>query len=510
MKWLFVFLFLGVSAPADAQQLLCERVLSFAPAQRYFTAAGLVAGPLDSVRLLADYWPAGSVSGVPAFTRPQQLNVSTCDTVPGSLPTPASPAGGSAFTPSISRVVRGGQLLVATGAVGGRALSGDTVRVRVTLFSRNGQRRWSRVLPAWQAQDRPLGLVDAPGSGFYLCSAGSLIRLDSLGHLLWRRTYRNVGELHSPVYTAAGTLLVHLLYNPGPATPGITTGVLEVTQGGDSLTTRRVTPDPQQVSIVDPVRDPETLLPLRDGGFALVGLVDSAATGYYRPFLARLDRNLTVLWTYTYRSPTAQGFYFTHPCELADGTLVVLANSALSGRSLPYWLFRFSAAGSLQPRYAFASQALPPNVNQFTGTFGRATGLRPLRDSSFVLVSSFTNAPGTRLTYLAHLRVPGLPRVIDAHYVPAATPLAVQPGRGAGAGLELYPNPAGGHVMVRYAGAPPATLVLTDLLGRRVYVGALSPVETQISLSTLPPGLYQATVWAKGQLLATGRLAVIR
>lgn len=95
------------------------------------------------------------------------------------------------------------------------------------------------------------------------------------------------------------------------------------------------------------------LLPLRDGGFAAVGQVDSASTGIYRPFLVRLDQNLNVQWTYLYRpQKTAGTLYYLYnefgfPYELADGSLTVLQKNVSSGYNKPFWLFRFSASGVL-------------------------------------------------------------------------------------------------------------------------------------------------------------------
>ena len=109
--------------------------------------------------------------------------------------------------------------------------------------------------------------------------------------------------------------------------------------------------------------------------------------------------------------------------------------------------------------------------------------------------------------------MPGLPRVVDSHRGPPAAPLAARPGRGAGQGLALYPNTASGHVTVRYTGDPlavPATVVLTDPLGRRIYAAPLGAADTRVPVGALPPGLYHAAVWANGQVRATGRLAVVR
>ncbi len=256
---------------------------------------------------------------------------------------------------------------------------------------------------------------------------------------------------------------------------------------------------------------PGSLLPLRDGGFALVGRLDSANTGYDRPFLARLDRNLNLTWSYVYRAQATQNMQFAQPQELADGSLIVAASNAQSGRNYPFWLFRFSATGTLQQRYPFVSQVLTANTGGGRyGFFGVAQGLQPLSDSTLMLVAGGSDLTSSRI-YLAHLRVPGLPRVIDSHVVPAAQPLATRPARATGAELDLFPNPARETVTVRYHGTVPATLELRDALGRVVLRQELPAAgEAHLLVAALPTGLYTATLWVNGQRGPSQKLAVAR
>ena len=244
---------------------------------------------------------------------------------------------------------------------------------------------------------------------------------------------------------------------------------------------------------------------------ALTGVVDSANTGYMRPFLARLDRNLNMVWAHVHRQRLA--YYFAQPQELADGSLVVVASNLQSGRNYPFWLFRFSAAGTWQHTYPFVSQVLTANANGGHGYFNFAHGLQPLSDSTLMVVAGGYGDLTSSRIYLAHLRVPGLPRVVDSHYVPPAI-LAVRPGRAGGVALDLYPNPASETITV-HAVLPlalgPATLVLTDALGRAVAAQPLprSTGEARVSVLGLPPGLYLATVEADGQVRARRPFAVV-
>nr|GFC66389.1 hypothetical protein [Tanacetum cinerariifolium] len=296
------------------------------------------------------------------------------------------------------------------------------------LLTRNGPLRWQQTLPPPATIIKVTGLTEAPDRGFFVAINTEvytyLVRLDSLGNTLWRKKIGKKSALvpppftYDPVYTRAGNLLFHCVYSDN-----ITTGVMEVSQNGDSLTTHPTSPNPLSISNTsNPGLNP--LIPLRDGGFLVAADVDSA-NGYSRPFLTRLDQNLNVVWSSIYRQNGSQQYRFSHPYELADGSLVVLANPS-NGYPTTYYLFRYSAAGVLLQRYPFTS----PLIAGFPNTgFTQPVGLQPLSDSTFMLVSNLrsyvANGQQVQRTYLAHLRVAGLRRVVDSHYIPASnSPLA--------------------------------------------------------------------------------------
>ncbi|HEX8330414.1 MAG TPA: T9SS type A sorting domain-containing protein [Hymenobacter sp.] len=511
--------FLCHASQVFSQQLLCERELR-TNAPSYVQAVTLLRLRQDTLRLVSDNLLP--LVARPLRTRVQRLNAAGCDTLP------AGPAVVRVANPysakSLACANRRGQVLVAVQLTGGRTFTNrDSLRFGMQLFNRDGTLRWFRAIRPQTESEGATSLIEAPGNGFFIIGGqtngrgGSntfLLRLDSLGQVQWRRVYSRTGsyDYGHLVYTRSGTLLATLKYAALTPARAPATAVAEFNQQGDSLTTRRVLLDPQQLTW--PTSASGSLLPLQDGGFALVGVVDSANTSYGRPFLARLDRNLNLVWSHLHRQRLATAF--AQPQELADGSLVVVASNGQSGRGFPFWLFRFSASGAWLQRYPFISQALTPyNAAGRYGFFGVAQGLQSLSDSTLVVAAGFADLNSSRV-YLAHLRVPGLPRVVDSHVVPAAQPLAARPGRAAGASLELYPNPASETLTVRHAPAPgtaPAALKLRDALGRVVLTQPLPHIDTgevRVSVQHLPPGLYVGTVEAAGQLRASRKVSIVR
>ncbi len=487
-------------------QLLCERVLAVPATAPSMRTTGLLQPQPDSLRLLNNYGPNTSL---PTYHRITRVAVSTCDTVP--LPGAAFPTPDVEFGEDfrVACTTRRSGLLVSSVQRGGQVVPGvDSVLLRLTLLGRNGRVRWSRLVTGG-CQTGARGLLEAPDGGFYV-SGGGLMRVDSAGRMLWCRRYGNVGNLCSPTYSRRGTVLCSINYDLG-------VGVLEVSQRGDSLGFTPVRPPGSTGASNSLMFSPsaEVLRPLRDGGLLMQGEADSASTNRPRPFLARLDGNLRVTWVFALPNRLANPLRMVQPFELADGTLLVLVADERSGQGQPFWLYRLSAAGALLQRYPFTSQVLPPRANAFSqGYLGWVQGVQPLSDSTFVLASTYRDATHNH-TYLAHLRVPGLPRVLDSSFFPAL--LATRPGAGRLPEALGPPHPHPATETVSFAYALPASmgaahLLLTDLLGRVVADLVLEQQAGQATLpvQTLPAGLYVASLRVNGQQLVTRKLAVGR
>lgn len=129
------------------------------------------------------------------------------------------------------------------------------------------------------------------------------------------------------------------------------------------------------------------------------------------------------------------------------------------------------------------------------------------------LRSYVANGQQVQRTYLAHLKVAGLRRVIDSHYVPATnSPLAARP-LAASFPAPAYPNPATESLTVPLlAGQPAGQLTLLDLAGRQVLAQPVAAGATQVRLpvGAVAAGTYLLRYEVPGQPPATQRLTVAR
>ena len=204
-----------------SQQILCERVLSMTTPMAsgpLFFANSLLQPQPDSVRLITSYRLGFNFSNL-FQTKLQRLSTATCDTLPVGPSSYRSTERNDFIRVSCSN--RRGQVLISQTVESG-ATSADTSYARLALFDRNGRVRWQHRLPPQPFNYGITSLIEAPGGGYFACGeywynylrhGFLLLRLDSLGHVQWRRTYRGMAGdgPRSLAYSRRGTLLVSVI-----------------------------------------------------------------------------------------------------------------------------------------------------------------------------------------------------------------------------------------------------------------------------------------------------------
>ena len=384
-------------------------------------------------------------------------------------------------------------------------------------FTAAGRLRWSRPVAVHPEQDGFAGTVATTDNGWLsvMLAAQStglvrqqciLFKTDSAGQVRWQRPYGwSLAEdvLHIQRNPATGRILLAGNIQPVGATNGADKEykLLLVNERGDSIRGRRLAPLGAGVN-VRTQQGWEKLLPLRDGGWLLTGVRDSATTTNDPPLLVRLDSLLQPRWTALRRPPAGQQLRYADACELTDGSLLVLAWQVFPATN-SFALHRYSATGQLLAVLPLASAC--PQVHP--------ARLTPTLDGRGVFIAgSCDQSPTDRRGYVALVDLQSLPGAVVL-----SAPQPAQPAIAAPLTFDLFPNPASTTATLRYrlpAGTTAAALHLTDATGRLVRRltlrgGQSGDAEVTVPLAGLAPGLYAATLrTADGRPLATRRLAV--
>ena len=410
------------------------------------------------------------------------------------------------------------------------ALMSDTVYNRITQRLRTRTRLWrfnpagilrrSVVIPPRSYPEYACALLPAPGGGCYANVAGtgpvssplsgftgqSLLRFDSTCTAQWRHDYPLVLDNDLNVLTPSlrGTLL---LAGTAIRTPAFDhyPKIIEVeTSRGDSVGGTFISPPPGPVfeDMISWTRYPNDLVPLTRGrGYAMTTIIVpfNGTTPITTGAVVRLDANYRVLWRYQYPSSISSNDFvsFTQVRELADGSLLALASPFRAARRC--WLYRLDGTtGAL-----LAAYAVPQGVG----------GQRPIKvnyllpvaaDSTLLLMGQAELGIADGGLYVAHVRIPNLPRIVTGTAAPAA---------GAGLVFQAYPNPADDELRVTLlAGLAPARLEVRDVLGRVVCAldvpAAPGRREATLPVRDLSAGLYNVALLVTGQPAITQRVAV--
>ncbi|QNH61372.1 T9SS type A sorting domain-containing protein [Hymenobacter sediminicola] len=383
-------------------------------------------------------------------------------------------------------------------------------------FTSSGRLYWSRPAFIHPAQEAFVGTIATADNGWLGVILATqitglvrqqciLFKTDSAGQVRWQRPYGwSLAEdvLHIQRNPATGRILLAGNIQPVGATNGADKEykLLLVNERGDSIRGRRLAPLGAGVN-VRTQQGWEKLLPLRDGGWLLTGVRDSATTTNDPPLLVRLDSLLHPRWTALRRPPAGQQLRYADACELTDGSLLVLAWQVFPATN-SFALHRYSATGQLLAVLPLVSAC--PQVHP--------ARLTPTLDGRGVFIAgSCDQSPTDRRGYVALVDLQSLPGAVVL-----SAPQPTQPATTAPLTFELFPNPASTTATVRYqlpAGTTAAALHLYDATGRlarRLTLrGGSGGAEVTVPLAGLAPGLYAATLLAAdGRPLATRRLAV--
>ena len=405
----------------------------------------------------------------------------------------------SGVLPSLMRLPDGGMALVSN--------SNDTIRGLLWRFNAQGDTLWTRVFTSQFALVTRSGCV-LPDGGFLLTGDLSpslmggnntgdafVIRTDSLGQELWRRTFdinRSDGIEFSMPTPDGGYLLTGYTITRSGGGPTEGDGLVIKLDANGNTQWQRIIGRPGYTEGAGlAVRTP-------DGGYLVNCVLGVGPIGFSwsrsRAALVKFDAAGNVIWQRGY-GPAAIGGGANAFFELPSGDYLIAG-----GMMDP-------AATSLSQGKGFAMKICANGDSVWHRTYSI------LGPTSFHYMRGFalTSDGGFAVAGFLHPRPPdtGTADVwvfkadANGYLQPggAAPPVACAPvglpdaPTEAPQSLEIYPNPAPDGRFTLTNLPPKTTLDVYDALGRRVWHAnapntSNSPAETSIGLTRHPPGIY--------------------
>jgi hypothetical protein len=312
-----------------------------------------------------------------------------------------------------------------------------------------------------------------------------LIKTDSLGNELWKRTYGNTRWEQG--------YAVDVCRDGGYIVSGLDDGrvwVFKTDSSGNKLWEKRYG------NTVLENAPPERIIQTRDGGYAFGGgwgeLPNGSIGSYYVPWIQKLDSNGDSLWAWFSVDQDTAAFndFVTDIHEDDQGNLI-----ACGQELIPNWdtssIVQHKWEGFVMKLDSFGTELWkhhyfhPEASNSFAQHF--LYRIEPTPDGGYVTAGYFA-APDTGTQDAWVLKLDSNGCLIPGCIITAVEDEPELP-RGE---VLVYPNPARDFITVELGPQrfKDQTFVLFDLQGKRVLERRLNQPISQISLQELPMGIY--------------------
>jgi hypothetical protein len=485
-----LLLALGLAAPASAQRLVRERLLS-----------GLRQAPLNVYRVQVTPNNNLLVQGLSMLSTPgNNCNPTLNDNYLLSpqldtVWTQRGPALNSGWTDMTwtghsDFMIFGDQQYAPTGSTQCTGRNFFLGRYAASTSSP----RWTQAFNLGTRLNRVGKLAAAADGGFLMSGSSSgsgvrqtwqLVKTDSLGRLQWVKNYgisfSEVPFLLQTSYRNKNCVLMAGTGQYGAPYNIMKLRLLLVNQQGDSLRNALIAP----LSPVWGISSVSNhITPLRDGGYLIPAQADSLdnATGMLitTPIMLKVDSLLRLQWYHLQRTPAAQRVqYGGKMCELNDGTLLALVTAQNSTTaSSRFEMHRINGTtGQLMAVYPFTS-----TVCQDVSSYD----LVPSSDGHTLYVGGSCFGTTGSQGYVAVLDLQSLPAVV--------TPLAAATAKDETT-FTLSPNPAHGSATLTWQ------LPTGQRAGRLRLYTALGQIAREVKLPAGTSGTFDVSGLAAGTYL---------
>jgi hypothetical protein len=418
--------------------------------------------------------------------------------------------------PSVSHVEQdlavtadGGFILA--GTVKQRINNRDSYDILLHKLNASGQPIWTRTIDASVLDvDMAYSVLNMPDRGYVIGGKGgipnkeslySIIRTDSLGNIIWRRSFDRTGSdrFSSMCRTPNGNILTVGNKRITPTVDHIKLQLINA--NGDSLNSNVL--NLHGLNRTEAIQTAHhNVIRLSDGGFLMNAWIDTTINGgwAFLGMLVKVDSNLQPVWKHVYRPFFTPWRNFIKAEELADGSIIAVGydmSSSVQPATSNIYLHHISAQGA------------PINLYTFPSTYSYLflETVQAMPDSSLIVGGTCYMPGNYRGFYAAKLKVQGLPKVISG-----------LPAESIRQKIELgqsFPNPTTSTAIIPYnlpISYKQAQIVIRDITGREVgnYALKKNSSSLEVNLSNLHNGLYTYTLVADGKPIATKKLAVMR
>jgi hypothetical protein len=363
---------------------------------------------------------------------------------------------------------------------GGFTLAGKTnsfgagnTDIYVIRINANGDTLWTRTYGDSLSQDARCIMPTTDG-GILIGGSGSprLLRIDSLGNIIWSKTDTTSFFLRAIQPTSDGNYIACGYYNGNVY-------VLKVDGNGSVIWSKSFGyPNFSNQGLDDGYDIKNT----SDGNYIVCGNYNmqySSSYAYSYGYLIKLDSNGNILWTNGYYEDSCQY------CETISRCLIETSDGFLVGSYKA--LVKTDINGNLPCHFVntLATVAYTVNLNQ----------------TDAVCITGYTNTIVGPL--IMSVTTAGTGGTICSNAI------GINEIRTSNQSIIIYPNPTTGTFTIECngsTGTPTAELTITDMAGRIVHVHALRNQKTEIR-NSFSPGVYFVMV-KDGERVAVQKLVV--
>ena len=343
-----------------------------------------------------------------------------------------------------------------------------------------------------------IGYLNTDTNSNYLVTTGLICKLDTAGNLLWSYLYHGAPYANQPggVYGTPDSGVL-LSVDAGPY-PNLSHAHLIKLDKNGTLQWDRLLPfsmGNNYVKLIDYIP-------------ATKECVFLASTYSDSMLIVKTDSNMHRVWNVSYLQYDTVGDIICNFSKIKKDRWGYICMGGYNRRVPDYsgslWLLKIDDNGN-KVWQAFYDSTITKSTSlvQYGGNNIGVFDIDTLPDGGYIIGGTIQDSLYNQTATVMRLDSNGcLTDPCEAHLITDVAKVAYI------VEARVYPNPASSQLHVDVSTNTPATLQISDLLGRLVYTQPLHGNTTAIDCLNWPSGLYMYTMYANGAIMQSGKLVV--